>query len=35
MNLPDGLHPTRAGQRALADNVQPALEALLRELAAD
>lgn len=35
MNLPDGLHPTQAGQRALADNVQPGLEAVLRDLAAN
>ena len=30
MNLPDGLHPTKAGHERLADNVEAALEALLR-----
>ena len=34
LNLRDGLHPNPAGHERLADNVAPALAALLEELAA-
>jgi len=35
LNLPDGLHPTEEGHEKLADNVEPALERLLRSLRTD
>jgi lysophospholipase L1-like esterase len=32
MNLPDGLHPNDAGHRRLAENIVPALQALIEDL---
>jgi acyl-CoA thioesterase-1 len=31
LNQPDGVHPTAAGQRVLAENVWKALEPVLRQ----
>ena len=33
MTMEDGLHPTAAGHRRLADNLYPVLSELVRELA--
>jgi acyl-CoA thioesterase-1 len=32
LNLPDGIHPTAAGQERVADNVLPRIEEILLQL---